>query len=207
MIYLPEAQYNPEFQEKITSRVKLAPGITIAKFLGGYGDQVTLAHVATEEEKLSIAKHLYMHAQAMRTIDTHRGEFANFRCIVAEGLYRQGPNEVLTPSSINYKMTKGQAIVYELLDEDGNINLEKTFDLAVFWKDNLQFEKLILDYDTYNPDGSINAQIILIMPEISAVWEVNFENKVETRFNNFVQSTNELIEIKEKDKEETVTIY
>ena len=207
MIYLPDAQYNPEFQEYITARVKLAPGITIAKFLGGYGDQVTLAHIETEEEKLNIAKHLYMQAQAMRTIDTHRGEFADFRLIVAEGLYRQGPNEVLDVNSVNYKMTKGQAIVYELVDENGDINLEKTFDLAVFWKDNLKFEKLILDYDTYNPDGSLNAQVILVMPEISATWDVNFVNKIETRFNNFVQSTNELIEIKEKPSEETVTVY
>jgi hypothetical protein len=207
MIYLPEAQYNPELQPKITSRIKLAPGITLAKFLGGYGDQVTLAHIATEEEQLDIAKHLYMHAQAMRTIDTHRGEFANFRLIVAEGLYRKSPNEVLDVNSINYKMTKGQAVVYELLDLNGNINLETTFDLAAFWKDNLRFEKLILDYDTYNPDGSINAQIILCMPEITSGWNVNFTNKIETRFNNFVQGTNELIEIKAKAEEETVAVY
>lgn len=207
MIYLPEAQYNPEFQKKITSRIKLAPGIALSKFLGGYGDQVTLSHIETEKEKLDIAKHLYMHAQAMRTIDTHRGEFANFRLIVAEGLYRKGVNEVLDVNSVNYKMTKGQAIVYELLDVNGNINLEKTFDLAVFWKDNLKFEKLILDYDTYNPDGSLNAQVILIMPQIYSGWSVDYDNTIETRFNNFVQGTNELIEIKEKPTEKTVTVY
>ena len=207
MIYLPESTYNPEFQPRITSRVKLAPGITVAKFLGGYGDQVTLDHIATEEEKLDIAKHLYMQAQAMRTIDTHKGEFADFRLIVAEGLYKKSPDEILDINSINYSMSKGQAVVYELLDEYGEIGIEKTFDLAVFWKDNLQFEKLILDYDTYNPDGSINVQVILIMPEISAGWELDYSNKIETRFNNFVQSTNELIEIKTKITEETVTVY
>ena len=207
MIYLPESTYNPEFQPKITSRVKLAPGITIAKFLGGYGDQVTLDHITTEEEKLDIAKHLYMQAQAMRTIDTHQGEFADFRLIVAEGLYKKSPDEVLDITSINYKMSKGQAVVYELLDENGETNPEITFDLAVYWKDNLQFEKLILDYDTYNPDGSINVQVILIMPEISAGWEIDYSNNIETRFNNFVQSTNELIEIKTSIAEETVTVY
>tara|TARA_Y200000002_G_C22599567_1_gene628897 strand:+ start:346 stop:969 length:624 start_codon:yes stop_codon:yes gene_type:complete len=207
MIYLPDPAYNPEFQKSISSRTKLAPGISLAKFLGGYGDQVTLSHIATEEEKLDIAKHLYIHAQAMRTIDTHKGQFADFRLIVAEGLYRAGPNEDLDVNSINFKMTKGLAVVYELLDENGNMNLEKTFDLAVYWKDNLQFEKMILDYDTYNPDGSINVQVILIMPEISANWEIEFLNKVETRFNNFVQGTNELIEIKDKSDEETPAIY
>ena len=206
MIYIPDPLYNPEFVEKITSRVKLAPGISISKFLGGYGDQVTLSHIVTEEEKQNIAKQLYLQAQAMRTIDTNKGSFADFRLIVAEGLYRKSAGEVLDVNSINYRMTKGEAIVYELLDEYGEINLEKTFDLAVYWKDNLQFNKLILDYDTYAPDGSINVQIILIMPEVGASWEVEYSNKIETRFNNFVQSTNELIEIKAKN-EKTVAVY
>lgn len=207
MIYIPDPAYNPEFQPKITSRVKLAPGIAMSKFLGGYGDQVTLSHIATEEEKLEIAKHFYMHAQAMLTIDKHKGEFADFRLIVAEGLYRKGDNEVLDPNSINYKMTKGQTVVYELLDNEGNSNLEKTFDLAVFWKDNLQFDKLILDYDTYNPNGSVNAQVILTMPQISALWQIEYKNKIETRFNNFVQGTNELIEIKPLNIEKTTQVY
>jgi len=206
MIYIPDSLYNPEFVEKITSRVKLAPGISISKFLGGYGDQVTLSHITTEEEKQNIAKQLYLQAQAMRTIDTNKGSFADFRLIVAEGLYRKSAGEVLDVNSINYRMTKGEAIVYELLDEYGEINLEKTFDLAVYWKDNLEFNKLILDYDTYAPDGSINVQIILIMPEVGASWEVEYSNKIETRFNNFVQSTNELIEIKAKN-EKTVAVY
>lgn len=206
MIYTPNPLYNPEFQKEINGRTKLAPGITISKFLGGYGDQFTLNHITNRNEKLRIAKQLYMQAQAMRIVATDEGQFADLRLIVAEGIYRPGPNETLDPLSINYKMTKGQAVVYELIDEDGDINLTKTFDLAVYWKDNLKFDKLILDYDTYEPDGSLNAQIILIMPELSPNWEVRYQGIVETRFNNYVQGTNELIEVK-KPRENKVQIY
>jgi hypothetical protein len=205
MIYTPDPLYNPEFQKEINGRTKLGPGISLSKFLGGYGDQWTINHIGNRQDRLEIARHLYMQAQAMKIVSTDTGQFADLRLIVAEGWYRAGPNEVLDPTSINYKMTQGQAVVYELIDDEGEINLEKTFDLAVYWKDNLKFEKLILDYDIYDPDGSLNAQIILMMPELDESWNTTFTNKVETRFNNYVQGQ-ELIEVKER-KEEKVKIY
>lgn len=205
MIYTPDPLYNPEFQKEINGRTKLGPGISLSKFLGGYGDQWTINHIGNRQDRLEIARHLYMQAQAMKIVSTDTGQFADLRLIVAEGWYRAGPNEVLDPTSINYKMTQGQAVVYELIDDEGEINLEKTFDLAVYWKDNLKFEKLILDYDIYDPDGSLNAQIILVMPELDESWNTTFTNEVETRFNNYVQGQ-ELIEVKER-KEEKVKIY
>ena len=205
MIYTPDPLYNPEFQKEINGRTKLGPGISLSKFLGGYGDQWTINHIGNRQDRLEIARHLYMQAQAMKIVSTDTGQFADLRLIVAEGWYRAGPNEVLDLTSINYKMTQGQAVVYELIDDEGEINLEKTFDLAVYWKDNLKFEKLILDYDIYDPDGSLNAQIILVMPELDESWNTTFTNEVETRFNNYVQGQ-ELIEVKER-KEEKVKIY
>ena len=78
--------------------------------------------------------------------------------------------------------------------------------LANYWKNNLQFEKLILDYDTYNPDKSLNAHIILVMPEIVSPWSATFTNEVETRFNNMVQSTDELIEVEDITIDATLNI-
>ena len=52
-----------------------------------------------------------------------------------------------------------------------------------------------LSYDTFNPQGgTLTAQIILIMPELGRDYKATFDNSIETRFNNFVQSTNEIIE-------------
>jgi len=204
-IFTPNPLYNPELQEELNGRTKLAQGITVSKFTGGYGDQFTLDHITDRNIKLPIIKQLAMHASAMRVVADDEGQFADLRLVVAEGWYRAGPNEELDPLSINYLMTKGQAVVYELIDENGEINLEKTFDLAVYWKDNIKFDKLILDYDIYEPDGSLNAQIILVMPEISPPWNVTYNMEVETRFNNYVQGS-ELIEVKER-KKTSVKVY
>ena len=78
---------------------------------------------------------------------------------------------------------------------------EKTFDLAVFFKDNLNYEKMILDYDNFNPDDSLNVQIIITMPEIIPPYQVTYKNEFETRYNNITQATNELIEVLRTDEE------
>jgi len=205
--YIPDPSYNPEFQTEITARTKLAPGISMAKFLAGYGDKSNLNHIATRQEKLKLAKQYYLHAQAVLTVSQNMSDFEEYRLIVAEGLYKPGPSEVLQKGSINESLQKGLAVVYELRDNRGNNALDKTFDLAVHWKDTLNFNKLILDYDTYDPNGSLNAQIILIMPQIFDPWKVTYDNIIETRFNNYVQATNELIEILLPKEESTAKVY
>ena len=193
-----DGKYNPLFQDSITSKTKLAPGITIATFLGGVGDPVTLTHILEENERLILAKQYALHANAMKTINGAEAvdEFKDFRLQVVEGLYRPEDSEDLDISDgVNYLMSKGRAVVYELIDLRGDIAVEKTFNLAIYWKDNLNFDKMILDYDNYNPDNSLNAQIILIMPEVIPPWSVTYNNKIETRYNNINQVTGELLEV------------
>ena len=198
MIYTPDPQYNPDNQSVINARTRLAPGISMARFLGGYGDKQTMNHITSETERLKIAKQYYLQAQVIQAVsEDNSGDFADYRLTVAEGLYRPAPGETLDVGSTNYFMANGQAVVYELIDEEGNNAYEKTFDLAVYLKDNVEFDKMILDYDSYDPSGELNAQIVVIMPKIRHPWVVTFANKVETQFNNYVQSTNELVEILE----------
>ena len=52
-----------------------------------------------------------------------------------------------------------------------------------------------LDYDNYNPDNSLSAQIILVMPEVIPPWSVTYNNKIETRYNNVNQVNGELLEV------------
>ena len=121
--------------------------------------------------------------------------YSEHRLVVAEGIYRKYANEDMTSLGVNDLKSKGRCVVYELHDRTGNIDLNKTFDLASWWKDSLQFEKLILSYDTFNPQGgTLTAQIILIMPELKPDYTATFDNLIETRYNNFVQSTNEIVE-------------
>ena len=193
--HVPHPKYKPENQENITSRTELDHGITIAKFLGGYGDSITFDHVTKLEDRVIIARNLYMHGQVLKSIMIDDDEYDEYRLVVAEGIYRAGPNETMTEGGINDLKSKGRCVVYELRNRKGEIDKKKTYDLAVWWKDSLQFEKMILSYDTYNIGGSLTAQIILIMPEMPSTYITKSTNEIETRFNNYVQSTNELVEV------------
>lgn len=197
MIYTPDPQYNPVNQAEITARTKLAPGITMAKFLGGYGDRVTLDHIASKQTRLQLAKQYYLQAQVVKFIADNTGEYENYRLVVAEGLYRPPAGTTLKKDSINHFLSTGQAVVYELIDENGENAVNKTFDFAVYLKDTIKYNKIILDYDSYDPNDILNAQVIVIMPEVRPPWVVDYKMEVETRFNNYVQSTNELIEVLE----------
>ena len=205
-----DGQYDPTFQPNITGRTRLAQNVTMSKFLGGFGDPQSINHLS-KEDKLLLAKQYYLHAQVLQLINSAPGlrgvaGFEKFRLVVSEAYYRQSDDEDLdVTDGINYLMTNGRAVVYELIGEDGKIALEKTFDLAVYLKNNINYDKLILNYDTYNPDGSIHVDIILIMPEIIAPWNVTYEKIIETRFNNAVQSTGELMELGEEEQTTTDT--
>ena len=194
-IITPDPVFNPNFKSTIDSKTKLGRGISLARFLGGKGDKITLKHIETLAEKKAIARQLYLQAEAINLISGDAGKFKDHRLVVVEGLYRKGPSETLTPGSINDLQTKGQAVVYELVDLKGKTDLEKSFDLAIYFKDNLYYEKLILDYDTFDPSGAMNVQIIIIMPSVTEDYTGEYTQSIETRYNNKVQSNKEFIEI------------
>jgi hypothetical protein len=123
------------------------------------------------------------------------GQFMNKRLIVVEGLYKKGPQENLSTGGLNDLATKGRVVVYQLLDRAGIPDHMAMFDLAVYWKDNILFEKVILDYDRYNTDGSLECHVILQMPAVDSNYKGNFTKILETRYNGSLQTTGELIEI------------
>jgi hypothetical protein len=192
MIYLVDPIYNPNFQSEITSSTPLAPGITIAKFLGSRGSRVQFEQL--DVDKQLVARQLYLQAEAMRTVFTNK-TFKKNRLIVSEGVYKPSSTETVTSRSINdYKQT-GRAIVYQLLAENGKIDFENTFELAVYWKDFLKYQELILDYDTYDPSGELSCQIVLVMPEANYNFDLNYTKNLKTTFNGVTLSINEVVEV------------
>ncbi len=197
MIILVDPVYNPNNQGQITSATKLGPGVTIAKFLGAYGDKTPFNHVVTNTARQQIARHLYLQAEAMRIINGNTVNFNDVRMVVSEGLYklREGDLNDITMQ----KKADGRLVYYQIVDQEGNISLEKTFDVAEYLKDYIKFKALYLDYDNYNPDGSLTAQIGIEFPTTPESFDILFDGKVETYFNNHLQSKNELVEIEESD--------
>jgi hypothetical protein len=193
MIILVDPVYNPNLQSSINSSTRLSPGVTIAKFLGAYGDRTSFDHIGSNAERSQIARNLYMQGEAIRTINGNTIHFNDIRLVVSEGLYRAGPSETLSADTT--KKADGRLCYYQVIDREGNINFEKTFDVAEYWKDNIDYKTLTLDYDTYNPDGTLTAQIGLEFPTIPESFDVSFSNSLQTMFNNQTQSKNELVEI------------
>jgi hypothetical protein len=189
---IPDPVYNPDFQLAITSGTKLAPGVTMAKFLGSTGHATNLEFIKDPQQRKDLARQLYLHAEVMRSVATNKSTFADYRLLVQEGVYRPGPSE--TPSGLNALKLSGQAVVYDLVDLSGRSDPAVIFDLAEYWKDTLYFDKLILSYDTYDPDKELDAQIIIIMPEIDEDWVGVFNRNVETQFNGKKMADGELVE-------------
>ena len=106
----------------ITMRTKLAPGITMAKFVAPHGDPVTLTHILKEEERLRLAKQYMLHTGVLQLINSSDSpvQFKNFRLVPVEGLYRPESGENLDVSDgINFLMSRGRTVVYELIDNKG----------------------------------------------------------------------------------------
>lgn len=195
MIIVVDPVFNPNKQSSISASTKLGPGVTIAKFLGAYGDRTAFNHVGSNDDRKQIARQLYLQAEMMRVIQGNIELFNDVRLIVSEGIYREGPTETLAGDTS--KKNKGELVYYQVIDKNGIIDFEKSFDIAEYWKDYTNFDELRLDYDTYNPDGSLTVSIGVLMPTVDEGFNVNFKNDVKTFFNNSLQSADELVEIKE----------
>ncbi len=192
---IPDPLFNPNNARVITAGTKLAKGITIGKFLGGAGEKTNLNHIQSQSERLQIARNLYPQAVAMNRINNSLGKFVNHRLIVIEGLYQKGDNEQLTENGLNDLATKGRAVVYQLIDEKGIPDHAMMFDLAVYWKDTILYDKLILDYDRFSPDGHLECHVILTMPQIPQSFKATYKKELSTTFNGNVQTNGELLEI------------
>ena len=192
---IPEFQYNPYFAKAINGRTKLAPGITLSKFLGS-DDPTNMNFVRDLAMRTEIAKYLYLHAQIIRTINADNAEkFKDVTCEVAEGVYQPGPSETVTPGEINDLKMKGRAVVYKIIDKSGQVNNTRTFDVAAYWKDAIRYDKIILSYDTIDCNGSVDVRIIVVLPEVDTNWEATYAQQIETEFNNNKLSSNEFIEV------------
>ena len=199
MIVLPDQKFNPNFQDIILSSTKLAPGVSLAKFLGTKGNPCSLTTVPKyqndQTERKQLARNLYLHAELFRSVNGNTDMFKDVRLIVTEGVYRGGPIE--TVAGDNLTKQEGRLVVYKVVGEDGKIDYERTFDLAVFWKDYMNYDKLSLEYDIWNPNGVLNAQIAVETPKVPESFDVSFGGKVQTNFNGSLLSADELTEVLE----------
>ena len=195
--FVPDPIVNPlNNANPITAKTKLSPTITLSRFLGSE-DPINIKYIRNEETKRQIAKHLYLQTLIINKIQNNQSEFEGVTINVTEGLYQPGQSETITPDSINDLKSKGRAVVYNAIDNQGNSNNSRLFDIAAHIKDNSIFDQLILSYDTMehvNNSPIVTARMIVTMPEINDSFQGTFKRDVYTEFNNNKLSQGELVE-------------
>lgn len=178
-----DKQYNPNTIQNVTTATKLTSTLTLSEFAYGKGDPHGLDKSLSLEQKIQILRNLQPHAQIVSRIRKNKDDFKGYNLEIVEGLYIEHATEIITPGGILDLRKSGRAVVYQLVGLDGVTNKEKTYELASWIAKNAQFDKLILDYDTYDPFGDMNCQIVLITPEIPADYVVQFAMETETVYN------------------------
>lgn len=166
----------------MTASTLLGPGITVGKFLRGSANGAQDYNELTNQDE--IEANLYKHVEFILAVNSRFSAFPNHRLDVAEGVYIQGSGETL--GGFNDTKSTGESVVYRVLDRNGNVDPSATYDVAVWWKRYMEYGEVALSYDTINPDGSLNANIILT---------VGSGNSINTYFNNSLAFSNELVEI------------
>jgi len=202
----PEARFKNNMSGIITQKTLINHDTSVGKFVGfdDHGEFNKLLNA----DKQQIAKNYFVISELMKLISNsnhHPTELENHSLIVVEGYYapekygigslEKRQTEVLTANSTLDMRSKGRAVVFELRDQKGKVDKEATFELAKIWSDAGTFDKLTLDYDTYDPNGELNVQIIIEVPNITSYSNIKFARNVQTLFNNNVQSNDALVEI------------
>lgn len=158
----------------------------------------TLNHISDTTQRLQIARNLQMHAWYLSVINKSRLFDHNaYELAVEQGLYKRSAQETLTAGSVNDLGQTGRAVVYSVVNRvTRKVDVVKTYDVAVFVKDFLPFDKLVLEYDTYNPNGELAGYFIITTPNVPENYlGITFDNAIATTYNGATTSGTELVEV------------
>ena len=205
---IPELKFKNAILDpfNVNTKTIINHDFSIGKFIGV--DDHGKFNALTNTAKQQIAKNYFIMSELMKIVSNSNHtptDFESYSLEVIEGYYAPETygigapgklqEEKLTADSILDLRNKGRAVVFELRNQKGQIDLEKTFALALAWSEVGYFDSLILDYDTYDPSGELNAQVIITIPEITQFTNIKFKRQVQTLYNNNVQSNDALVEV------------
>jgi len=193
---IPESKFNASNITSYKMQTKLTNRSSLAKFIAAPADGTNIKYVANQEGLKSVFRNLFPHAMII-DLFYMLDEFEGYSLNVIEGIYVLGPDEKVPPTNSIKDLGKvGRSVVYELTDIEGKIDNEKTYDLAVYLKDNSHYDTLSLYYDTIQPNSDVvHSQIAITTPVIPQDYTAFFNMKVDTYYNFKVLSNTDLIEV------------
>lgn len=206
--YVPDPAFNPQSIDPrkgpfaITAKTLVGQGIPISTFLAGKGHVTNLGHIATFDERQALARQLLLQAEVVSISKKDNAKFADYRLVVAEGVYKPEPEEKLQAGSVKDLARTGRAITYELYNRKGKTDPSVTYEFAEYLAEMLSvYDEIRLDFDNLDPRGNIygsnnlSAQVTVIMPEVPKDFKISPTYKAKTAFNGKIQSETDLVEI------------
>ncbi len=200
-IVLPEAQYDPNNFSKITMGTLIAKGYPISKFMSEGENLNDLSLI----EKKTIARNLTAMVKILEIakIPTF---MKGYNTVIIFGVAKICANSHPPVNSFDDFASVGRAIGFQVVNSNtGEVSLDATYDLICYLKDNCEYRKLVLSYDTFKPnpkggDARLNATIMVSIPPIPEDYRAAFKMMIATSHNYNVQSNNDFIESLEEEK-------
>ena len=221
---LVDPKYNPQRQESpISASTKLSKTCSMATFLGAQGSKASLEAVPIDEDRMNLARYWVCQAQILEGVN-NSPLFQGYRLAVTEGYYNPNSgirehykpgedvelkfwrepyrnedggikNRTLSGHPTNQRKHEGMLVYYTLFDSRGKIDYSKTWECALYIRDNFYFRELYLDYDITRPDDVMTVQIGVYMPVLYEEYQGTFEQKLCTYFNRARLKEGDLLEI------------
>lgn len=180
-------------EANLSTKSLLTANVSLGRFIGSSA----LASL-TESEQKSLARQLYLHAEMIELI-SGVPYFSDYSLQIMEAYPAETIETVarynFTVPPIDTSKREGKTVVYALIDSWGHTNVAATFELASFLKDHILYDDIILEYDSYDPRGILNVQLIVTFPEFDETYEGDFQFRVGTWFNGTVFAGNDLLEL------------
>jgi len=205
-IVLPESQYNPNSFSKVTMGTLIGKGWPISKFMD---EGQNLNHLDLVQRK-QLARNLTAMVKILQ-IAKIPAFMKGYNPVVKFGVAKINDNEHPPVNSFSDFASTGRAIGFEVVNSaTGEMSLDATYDLVCYLKDNCEYRKLVLAYDTMGPSGNekgknaaLHALILVSIPEIPEDFKASFKMKIATSHNYEVQSNSDFVESLE---EEAITL-
>lgn len=187
----------------ITTKTMLTQRTSVGTFVSG-----NRLDALDEAGKRTLCDHLYLHAHILDTVQ-NTPYFKDHALQVVQSVpdyafESENPEygTSFNPENLVSRLDGGIAVCYSLVDRYGHTNIAMNFEVANFIAEYMNITKVVLDYDTYDPQGILNCQVIVYVPETIETTSTtlptltaNFDSNRETWFNNKIMSSADLLEL------------
>jgi len=155
----PRFYYYTNGQYDISTRTRLSSHVSMGRMMGTEGDPSSMENISLRSARISLAKLLTKHAYIYDLV-RDQSQFDRVGLQVVES-FHTNTKDLTNQFNLGPLKASGEVVVYRMIDDRGQMDLSKTFDLACFLYHFAPCQRVWLDYDTYNPNDTVAAQVMV----------------------------------------------